>query len=177
MIVGIAAGQAAGTSGPSLPTTIGEAFGGGYYIGDITIPSGVDAGDYAIIMAGSAAEANKSWKFVNSDTPGTSSTVDGMANTEAMLSDANHYAGIYCHDLTFGGHSDWYMPAQNELNLAWINRAVLGDLTINKYTWYWSSTQSSAANGLAQEFDSGSTTGIGKYNAYKVRPVRRLKIS
>jgi hypothetical protein len=60
---------------------------------------------------------------------GASSNFDGKANTDLMMSliaDSTYSAGAFpaaqfCADLSIGGHTDWYLPARYELDIAYFN--------------------------------------------------------
>ena len=86
MMAGVVAGQARLLPPASAPT-IGDAYGGGYYIGDITVPTGADAGTYAVIISDDAGEvvSTQQWKTAATTTAGTTSLVNGAANTLAMM--------------------------------------------------------------------------------------------
>ena len=109
------------SSGPSV---IGEAFGGGFYAGQIST-AGNGVADYYIIVGPSAsAESTAKWKSTNTSTPNANSDIDGPQNTASMIADGNstaYPAGHFCNDLTVGGFSDWYMPAKNELDVCYYN--------------------------------------------------------
>ena len=110
------------------PTVIGQAFGGGYYAGQIGVSS--VATHYLIVGPVSSAQAsNISWKTSNTITAGTESVIDGPANSTAM-NNASHPAAQFCKAVTAGGFSDWYMPAQNELEVCYYN---LKPTTQNNY--------------------------------------------
>ena len=116
---GIMLNMAGGSFAPSGPTVIGQAFGGGFYAGQIGVSS--VATHYLIVgPVASAQDASKQWKTVATTTAGTSSVIDGPANSAAM-NDATHPAAHFCEGLTIGGFSDWYMPAQNELEVCYYN--------------------------------------------------------
>jgi hypothetical protein len=158
-----------------LPTVIGEAWGGGYYIGNITTEDGEDAGTYAVVMAGAEAQFNLQWKTERSTTAGTDSTTNGLANTLAMQAAglADHPAAEYCLNYEGGG---WYLPAAGELNLAWENRSNLSALEMDE-DWYWSSTQHSSLYARVQRFSDGIQSSPNKNVSYRGRPVRRLLVS
>jgi hypothetical protein len=109
------------------PDGIGAAYGGGYYAGKIN-DSGVD---YYLIIAPKSSGENSSirWKTSNTSTSGTSSVINGPANSSAM-NNATHPAAEFCEGLTIGGFSDWYMPAKNELEVCYHN---LKPTTNNNY--------------------------------------------
>jgi hypothetical protein len=104
---------------PPFPTVIGQAYGGGYYAGQIGVSS--VATHYLIVgPVASAQNSSKQWKTTNTTTAGTTSVIDGPANSTAM-NNASHPAAEFCEGLTIGGFSDWYMPAKNELEVCYYN--------------------------------------------------------
>ena len=117
--------------GPTEVPNIGDAFLGGFFAGYIShTADGVPT--HALIVAPRATGAsgtgypittNLAWKTVNTTTAGTTSTFDGRANTDAMIAAgiANHPAANFCVGLSIGGFTDWYLPAQLELEIAYTN--------------------------------------------------------
>jgi hypothetical protein len=101
------------------PTVIGQAYGGGYYAGQIGV-AGVATHYLVVGPKASANASSKQWKTSTTSTPGTSSDIDGPANSAAM-NDADHPAAQFCEGLTIGTYSDWYMPAKNELEVCYYN--------------------------------------------------------
>lgn len=161
-----------------LPPEIGDERGGGFYIGDITIPSGDDAGTYMVIMAGEEGDAEKSWKTRGSLTTGTADDNNGMLNTLAMVNAGigEHPAGEYCVNYRGGGYDDWYLPAINEVALVWDNRALLGGLKTGAGI-RWSSTQTrTAQTARTFNFNTGVETTGSKTGQLRVSPVRRIKL-
>jgi hypothetical protein len=109
-----AAGGAVG-----LPA-IGAALGGGFFAGQIST-AGNGIADYNLVVGPVAsAQSTLQWKTTNTTTAGTSSVIDGPANSTAM-NNASHPAAQFCEGLTIGGFSDWYMPAKNELEVCYYN--------------------------------------------------------
>jgi hypothetical protein len=108
---------------------IGAAYEGGFFAGQIGV-SGVATHNLVIGPVASAQSSGKQWKIVNTSTAGTSSVIDGPANSAAM-NDISHPAAQFCEGLTIGGFSDWYMPAKNELEVCYYN---LKPTTKNNYT-------------------------------------------
>jgi len=104
---------------PSPPLTIGQAFGGGFFAGQIGV-SGVATHNLVIGPVASAQNASKQWKTSNTTTAGTTSVIDGPTNS-ANMNNASHPAAEFCEGLTIGGFSDWYMPAKNELEVCYYN--------------------------------------------------------
>jgi hypothetical protein len=105
----------------SFGLKIGDAFGGGFYAGQIST-AGNGIADYNLVVGpiASAQSSSQQWKIVNTSTAGTSSVIDGPANSTAM-NDATHPAAYFCKGLTIGGFSDWYLPALNELEICYYN--------------------------------------------------------
>jgi hypothetical protein len=106
---------------PLFVPVIGSALGGGYFAGQIST-AGNGIADYNLIIGpkASAQNTSKQWKTSNTTTAGTSSVIDGPANSTAM-NDASHPAAQFCEGLTIGGFSDWYLPAKNELEVFYYN--------------------------------------------------------
>ena len=103
------------------PPQIGAAYEGGYFAGQIsTAGNGVASHNLVIAPVSTGESASKQWKTSNTSTSGTSSVIDGPANSSAM-NDATHPAAQFCEGLSIGGYSDWYMPAKNELEVCYYN--------------------------------------------------------
>lgn len=102
------------------PLTIGQPYGGGFYAGQISTTGNGVATHYLIVASKSAAESTLPWKTSTSDTPGTSSDIDGPSNSLAM-NNADHPAARYCENLGLGGFTDWYLPAKNELDVCYFH--------------------------------------------------------
>lgn len=107
------------TTPANVPTVIGQAFGGGFYAGQIGVSS-VPTHYIVVGPLASAENASLQWKTTNTSTAGTSSDIDGPANSAAM-NDASHPAAQFCEGLIIGGYTDWYMPAKNELEICYYN--------------------------------------------------------
>ena len=108
------------TSAAPVPI-VGSALGGGFFAGQIST-AGNGIADYNLVIGpvASAQNATKQWKIVTTSTAGTSSDINGPANSAAM-NDISHPAAQFCEGLTIGGFSDWYMPAKNELEVCYFN--------------------------------------------------------
>lgn len=102
------------------PPPIGSALGGGFYAGQISTTGNGVATHNLIVGPLSTAQSTLQWKSVNTSTSGTSSDIDGPANSAAM-NNSTHPAAQFCEGLTVGGFSDWYMPARNELEVMYFN--------------------------------------------------------
>jgi hypothetical protein len=104
----------------SFGITIGSAFGGGFFAGQISTTANGIATHNLVVGPVSSAESVNQWKTTNTSTAGTSSTIDGPTNSSNM-NNASHPAGQFCEGLTIGGFSDWYMPASLELEICYYN--------------------------------------------------------
>jgi hypothetical protein len=119
---GIMLNVVGGSFAPSAPTVIGQAFGGGYYAGQIGVSS--VATHYIVVGPVASAQSSKQWKNANTDTAGANSVINGPQNTADIVADGNstvYPAAHFCNDLVIGGFSDWYMPAKNELEICYYN--------------------------------------------------------
>lgn len=104
------------------PSVIGQAFGGGFYAGQIGV-SGV-ATHYLIVGPVASAQSTLAWKNANTATSGADSVIDGPQNTADMVADGNstvYPCAHFCNNLSTGGQTDWYMPAKNELEVCYFN--------------------------------------------------------
>tara|TARA_R110000803_G_scaffold206154_1_gene273238 strand:+ start:1497 stop:2423 length:927 start_codon:yes stop_codon:yes gene_type:complete len=124
----VTATGASGISAPSASSNsvtplvpIGSAFGGGFFAGQIST-TGNGVADYNLVVGPVASAQNSAlrWKVASTSTPGTSSVIDGPANS-AVMNNADHPAAQFCEAVTTGGFSDWYMPALNELEVCYYN--------------------------------------------------------
>lgn len=109
---------------PGPPLVPGDAFGGGFYAGQIGV-SGV-ATHNLIVAPLSSGEATLYWSNANSTDPavGAASVIDGPQNTADIVAAGNstvYPAAHFCNDLVTGGFSDWYLPATNEQEVCYYN--------------------------------------------------------
>ena len=117
--------------------------------------------------------------------PGTAATCQtGEANTAFLVGatgepDYPFAAAEYCDGLSAHGYDDWYLPAQDELNVLYTNKNT-GDLngTFNEggffpAGWYWSSSEHSSGSARRQIFSDGNQSNPSKNSGVSVRCVRR----
>ena len=151
---GISVVEGPAPPGP-VPTVIGEAFGGGFYAGQIST-AGNGVADYYLIVGpvASAQSGTLRWKSVDSGTPGADSFINGPQNTADIVADGNsttYPAAHFCNNLVTGGQTDWYMPAKNELEVCYYN---LKPTTTSNYTN--SGTNPNAVPARASNYTSGT---------------------
>ena len=102
--------------------TIGAAFGGGFFAGQINQSGTI----YNLVIGpvASAQNANLKYKNANTATTGADSIIDGPQNTADMVAGGSstvYPSAHFCNDLVIGGFSDWYMPSKNELEVCYYN--------------------------------------------------------
>jgi hypothetical protein len=107
-----------GTYKPAPPTTIGQAYGGGFYAGKISTTADGVATHYLIVAPKASGETSSIGWGVYGTTTGITSVIDGPTNSASLAAlGASYQAAVFCEDLTIGGYSDWYLPAKNELEV------------------------------------------------------------
>jgi hypothetical protein len=119
--IGQSAASAASNSITTPALVLGQAFGGGFFAGQIsTSANSVPTHNLIVGPLSSAQSGGLQWKTSTTDDPGTNSLIDGPANS-ASINDGNHPAAQFCESLSIGGFSDWYLPAKNELEVCYFN--------------------------------------------------------
>jgi hypothetical protein len=128
--------------------------------------------------------------YNNSPLVGTN-TIDGPGNTDKLtltggsyVGYADTYAAKYCQDMVYGGHSDWYLPAKDELKFVLYNQSnckagnsacnTTGNIIPGFIVYiYWSSTEYSDTSTWYQFFDFGGQGRTAKTNYYIARCIRK----
>jgi hypothetical protein len=158
-------------TGTPVPA-IGSFWEGGYYIGNIQVGSLT----YAVIIADQATKSVAAAHTGGVPTDGSTSLVDGRTNT-ALQTNAANAAANYCRSISLNGYTDWYLPAKDEVDLAWANKASIPSAQITDLqlvtssqtsTFYWGQNLSSIPR--QQYLVNLNQTGW-------VRPVRRVRIA
>ena len=161
---------------------IGELFGGG-------IVFWIDStGQHGIIVSLADISESSTWSYISNVRIGLTaqSTWNGQANSNAIMglsgnltsaaqlcdqySNANYGTGIY---------TDWYLPAIDQLSLAYQARYILNKniegvsgADIISDTYYWSSTELDYQNAMDYFFNYGEASGWMKSFISWVRCVR-----
>jgi hypothetical protein len=97
---------------------IGDAYQGGYYTGQIN-----DGGTvYDLIVAPkSGGETAAQWSVTSTTNALSRTNGPGNTSTIVVATSANPAAANFCDQLVLNGYSDWYLPAIDELELAYRN--------------------------------------------------------
>jgi len=119
-------------------------------------------------------------------TPGTESSCQtGQSNTALLVAlngsgtPAPYAAAEYCNGLTAHGQSDWYLPAQDELNVLYTNRnmgnlnGTFNETGVSPAGHYWSSSERHNIDTRFQRFSDGFQLHLSKTSGLSVRCVRR----
>ena len=135
---------------------------GGIYIGDFRAQAGRL---YGLIVAPEEDIGRAAW---GPEGERDLSDWDGLGNTRRLRNECP--AAKLAADYTRDGHSDFYLPARRELNLASANAADL----FGTESWYWSSTPYSNGYAWAVDFEDGYTDRDTRRSEFRVRPFRRF---
>lgn len=101
---------------------IGDAFGGGFFAGQIGVSS--TATHNIVVGPSSSADTSLRWTTITTPASGALSIINGPQNTADIVASGNSTqfpAAHFCNDLVIGGFSDWYLPARNELEICYFN--------------------------------------------------------
>ena len=107
-----------GKSAP--PTVIGQAYGGGFYAGQISQSNNSVATHYLVVSPKASGETTTSYRFPFGGSPTAQSFYDG-ANNSTNNNSPSFPASSFCEALTIGGYSDWYHPAKLEQEIMYYN--------------------------------------------------------
>jgi len=154
---------------------IGDAYGGGFFAGQINV-SGTK---YNLVVASKASGENSSRTWgTYGVTTGVTSVIAGPTNTASLVAlGAAYQAAIFCNNLNAGGglngYTDWYLPAKNELEVLYY---FLKPTTSANDTASGSNANAVSPEPISQNYTSGSpaqtsATGVngfrtGETNAF-----------
>lgn len=112
--------------------------------------------------------------FYVSATPtfsGANSTTDGVSNTATIIATGeDYYAAQFCDNMTYGGYSDWYLPASDEVLDLFYNQDEIGGFNA---ACYHTSTQANATAHRCINMETGTTNYPNSNNSQQLRCVRR----
>jgi hypothetical protein len=99
-VAGSASANTANTASVPLPA-VGSATAGGFFAGQIGVSS--VATHYLIVAPLSSGQTTNQWKTTRTSTAGTSSDIDGPANTAAQVAATGHPCADFCNSAVIGG--------------------------------------------------------------------------
>ena len=148
---------------------IGDTYGGGivFYV--------YDNGRHGLIAATADQSTGVVWTTAAYQSTVSNAVRDGVnggqTNTERIIiqAGAGSYAAQLCANYQGGNYGDWYLPSKYELNLLYLQKAVVGGFANDLY---WSSTEDSSNNAWSQDFSNGYQDYYYKDDTYYVRAVR-----
>jgi hypothetical protein len=164
--IGTSAASAASnsiTTPVAPPTTIGQAYGGGFYAGKIAVGGGGVATHYLIVAPKASGEdSSRTWGNLGVTT-GVTSVINGPTNSASLAAlGASYQAAVFAEGLTIGGYSDWYLPAKNELEVLYY---FLKPATAANNTSVGSNANAVSPEPISTDYTSGSpaqtSAGIG----------------
>lgn len=112
---------------------IGDPWEGGFFAGYISAAGNGIASHMLIVAPKATGEAVKAWDTTGGGaTTGFTSVIDGPGNSAGLAALGTRYeAATWCEGLSIGGYTDWYLPAKNELEVAYHN---LKNVTQDNYS-------------------------------------------
>ena len=159
---------------------VGQSFGGGVIFHTYRDANNVEHGLICSIVEQSTSSQ---WSDITSASVGTTTTWNGQANTNLMAAQTSATSGAwkFANDYSYGGFTDWYLPAIDELSFLFQNRfnvnktlASIGGATQIEDVDYWSSTEYSATRSYFFYFGYGYASNNPKANTYRVRAIRQF---
>lgn len=97
-----------------VPTVAGTPYEGGYYVGRI-IQNG---SPYALVVAPkSSGQFQGAWSTTSQDIPYAVDLVDGLSNTNQMITSPSTTIASLVKAMTTGGKTDWAVPAKYQLEM------------------------------------------------------------
>lgn len=150
-----------GSITPALPA-IGSAYGGGYFAGQISSTgNGVATHNLVVCDITVGQATGKTWG-VYGDTTGITSKITGPSNSAALAALGSAYqAAIFCEAVNTGGYTDWYLPAQNELEVCYY---FLKPSTTSNNTSAGSNANAVSPEPISTVYSSGSPSQTSATN-------------
>ena len=142
----------------TLPA-IGAAFEGGFFTGRFAL----DGKIYALIVSPKANGEHDDIAYgeYGQEIAGAGSFNDGMANTIAMA-DAGSDMARWALNLNIDGHTDWYIPSRDELELMYRN---LKPTTRSNYVYRHGENPSSVPVGYPYTEESPAQTSVEDFQS------------
>jgi hypothetical protein len=132
-----------------------------------------DSGSYFITWSSTAPVNYSSTAVVGADLRGLGS---GHQNTLDIVAQGNTStsAAGYCHELVYGGKTDWYLGSIGEMRIMLsVIYEQLG-LSVNVTDSFWSSTEYTNSTARSASVFTSTVVGTAKNTAMGVIPIRRF---
>lgn len=113
----IARASANGLGYRGAEPAIGQPFQGGYYAGAYQ----VNGQKYYLIVAPKSSEVFYAYWTGVSPNANATSDINGFTNTATLAAQGTSPAASYCNAYVNDGYTDWYLPAQWELEICYYN--------------------------------------------------------
>lgn len=160
---------------------VGQATGGGVVF---HVYRGADNLEHGLIVSIVNQSTSSQWTDNTVITSGNSYW-DGQSNTDTITSSgATSGAWKLCNDYSYGGFTDWYLPAIDELGILFSNKyninktlsTIAGANSLNTIPniTYWSSTEFTQYTAFFYNFNTSQIAGSTKTNTIFVRAIRQF---
>lgn len=144
---------------------------GGIYAG--IMPDYTGTSPYHLVLSTEEA-VNMAWGPNGAPDHAARSKTDGHANTDALSRcDHVHPAAGWAARYQKDGHTDFYLPARRELDMA----ATALPAQFSRTDWYWSSTEQTADTAQGVNLNGVPLGTLFKTFAGRARAVRRIVVS
>ena len=160
---------------------IGESYGGGVVFHVYKDTLGVEHG---LVVSIDYQSTSSTYSNITNVLNGAGSYYNGESNTNLMKVQSGAISGAWklCDDYIYGGYSDWYLPAIDELVLLWNNRLDVNrtlenlSFTMIQTNTCWSSTEQSIYSGWYSYFSDRVLVpqGASKNDLHHVRAIRQF---
>lgn len=115
------------------------------------------------------------WTLVNitdfTDGDGNTATLVSTDSDNVMAGNQMHSAAFFCSNLNAFGHTDWYLPAVDELMVFYDNKSAIGGFASGVY---WSSTEGyHLSNAYRIDFSDGNNDQWNKNYSMQIRCARK----
>lgn len=155
----------------STKLAIGDFYGGGkiFWL-DVS-------GNHGLVADTSDLSTGIKWHNVADTLTGSNieAIYAGTANAKKIIEKqgVGAYAAQLCDDagkmMNNEYFSDWYLPSKYELNMMYLQQAVIGNFSANSY---WSSSEFDLSKAWAQSFANGAASNEAKSSVRRVRAIR-----
>jgi len=156
------------------PTTIGQAYGGGFYAGKIAVGGGGTATHYLVVSDRSAGQVTGKQFGPNPATTGFTSTIAGPTNSAGLAALGTAYeTATFCENLSSGGYTDWYLPAKDELEVLFY---YLKPSTETNFTSSGSNSYAVSPEPISTNYTSDAPPQTGA-SAFQIGNAQQLGVS